>query len=110
MKVTATKFIVVFLALAIVFQFITNSLLGSEVSLFPPDGVWYPGTDSAIGWKRTLATITYPIKFVLIEPLSFLGKDPEAPPVLLVAFALYWTIIAAAIYYLLRLIFLRKRQ
>ncbi len=109
MKVSATKFIIVFLALAFVFQFITNSILGPEVSLFPRDGKWYPGSDAAVEWKRTVAAVTYPIRYVMIEPLAFLGQDPDpAPPVLLIAFALYWAIIGAALYYLLRLIFIRK--
>lgn len=92
------------------FQFISNSLLGPEVRLFPGDGEWYPGTDSPIGWKHTVATILYPVKFVLIEPLSFLGKDPDpAPPVLVVAFATYWTAIAWVLYYLFNKVVTRKK-
>jgi hypothetical protein len=37
----------------------------------------------------------------LIEPLSFLGQDPDpAPPVLLIAFGIYWAAIALVLYYL----------
>jgi hypothetical protein len=110
MKISRTKFVIVFLVSAFAFQFISNSLLGPEVRLFPLNGEWFPGTGSAIAWKRTLATILYPIKFVLIEPLSFLGKDPDpAPPVLLFAFAFYWAAIALVLYYLLSKIIARKK-
>lgn len=102
MKISRTRFIIIFLVSAFVFQFISNSILGPEVRLFPVNGEWFPGTDSPIAWKNTLAKILYPVKFVLIEPLSFLGKDPDpVPPVLLIAFALYWTAIALVLYYLI---------
>jgi hypothetical protein len=36
-----------------------------------------------------------------VEPLSFLAQDPDpAPPVLLIAFAIYWAAIALVLYYL----------
>ncbi|WP_379091374.1 hypothetical protein [Pedobacter sp. UC225_65] len=76
MKISRTKFIITFLISAFVFQFITNSVLGPEVKLFPANGDWFPGDGSPIAWQNTLATIIYPIKFVLITPLSFLAKDP----------------------------------
>jgi len=101
MKTPRTKFIIIFLVSAFAFQFISNSVLGPEVRLFPANGEWYPGADSPIGWKRTLATIIYPVKFVLIDPLSFLAQDPDpVPPVLLIAFAIYWAAIALVLYYL----------
>ncbi|MES1216525.1 MAG: hypothetical protein ABUT20_13500 [Bacteroidota bacterium] len=110
MKISGTKFVIVFLVSAFAFQFITNSLLGPEVRLFPLNGEWYPGTGSPIGWKNTLATILYPIKYVMIEPLSFLGKDPDpVPPVMLVAFTFYWSAIALFLYFLLRKIIPRKK-
>jgi hypothetical protein len=110
MKISRTRFIIIFLVSAFAFQFISNSLLGSEVRLFPVNGDWFPGTGSPIAWKSTLAAILYPFKFVLIRPLSFLGQDPDpAPPVLLFAFALYWTAIALVLYYILSKIFIRKR-
>ena len=110
MKISRTKFVIAFLVLAFAFQFISNSVLGTEVRLFPGNGEWFPGTGSPIGWKNTLATILYPVKFVLIGPLSFLAKDPDpAPPVLVLAFALYWTAIALVLHYLLSKIFTRKK-
>lgn len=100
MKISKSKFVVAFVVSAFAIQFISNSLLGPDVSLFPGNGDWYPGAESPAGWKNTLATVLYPIKFVLIEPLSFLTQDPDpVPPILLAAFAAYWAAIALALYY-----------
>ena len=110
MKISGTRFVIIFLVSMVAFQFISNSLLGPEVRLFPSNGAWFPGTDSPIAWKSTLSKILYPVKFILIGPLSFLGKDPDpAPPVLLFAFAFYWTAMALVLYYLLSKIKTRKR-
>lgn len=36
-----------------------------------------------------------------MRPLAFLAQDPDpAPPLLLIAFAIYWTVIALVLYYL----------
>ena len=110
MKISGTKFIILFLVLAFAFQFISNSLLGSEVRLFPVNGEWFPGTGSPIAWKSTVSTILYPIKIVLIGPLSPVFTDPDpAPPVLVLAFAFYWTAMALVLYYLLSKINIRKK-
>lgn len=111
MKISRTKFVIAFLVSALAFQFISNSVLGPEVRLFPANGEWFPGAESSIGWKSTLAKILYPIKYILIKPLSFLGQDKDAaPPILLVAFALYWSVIAIVFHYLLCKIFNRKKH
>jgi hypothetical protein len=111
MKTSKKKFVLVFLASAFAFQFITNSLLESEVGLFPSNGEWFKGTDSPDGWKRILATVIYPVKLVLIKPLSFLGQDPDPPPpLLLVAFAAYWATLAWVFYYLLRNVGTRRTK
>lgn len=99
--------------MAFAFQFITNSFWGDEIGLFPNNGKWYPGVDSPIAWENTVGSIIYPVKYILVEPLSFLGQDPDpAPPVLLIAFAIYWTAIALVLYYLYyffnKIIFTRK--
>ncbi len=112
MKISRSKFVIVFVVSAFVFQFIANSLLGSEVQLFPADGVWFPGTDSSIAWKSTVAAIIYPVKFVLIGPLAaFFGVTGEegAPPVIALAFAFYWTAIALVLHFLLSKIFALKK-
>lgn len=111
MKVSKTKFVTVFLILAFAFQFISNSILGREVRLFPSNGEWFPGAGSPIGWKSALASIIYPLKFVLIGPLSFLAKDPDpAPPVLVFAFAVYWTAMALVVHYFISKINIRKKN
>ena len=110
MKISRTKFVIAFLIFAFIFQMITNSVLGPEIRLFPADGEWYPGTTSSIGWKNSLASIIHPLKWVFIQPLSFLGQDPDpAPPVLVFAFAIYWTLLALSIYFLFSKLFTRKR-
>jgi hypothetical protein len=110
MKISKTKFVTLFLVSGFAFQFISNSLLGSEVRLFPVNGEWFPGTGSAIAWKSTVATVISPIKIALVGPLSRLFTDPDpAPPILVLAFALYWTVIALVFYYLLNKIIIRKK-
>ena len=111
MKVSRTKFVSIFLVSAFAFQFISNSVLGPEVRLFPMNGEWFPGTESSLAWKSTLSTILYPIKIILVGPLSPLFTDPDpAPPILVLAFALYWTTLALVLYYLLSKIITRKKN
>lgn len=103
MKVTRKKFILIFLISAFAFQVITNLLL------VPVNGDWFPGTDSPIAWKRTLAAIIYPVKFILVGPLSTVLNDPDpAPPIRVLACALYWTVIAFVIHFILSRIQTRK--
>ena len=64
MKISRARFVIVLVS-AFAFQFISNSLLGSEVRLFPA------------------------------RDESFLGRGSP------IAFALYWTILALFVYYLL---------
>jgi hypothetical protein len=110
MKISGKKFVIIFLILAFAFQFISNSLLGPEVRLFPADGEWFPGSGSTIGWKNTISKILYPVKIILVGPLSPLFKEPDpAPPILALAFALYWAAIAFVLYYFLDKIIIRKK-
>ncbi|WP_221391071.1 hypothetical protein [Dyadobacter sp. NIV53] len=113
MKVSRAKFVAIFLVSAFVFQFISNSVLGTKVGLFPVNGDFFPGTASAIGWKSTLATILYPVKIILVGPLAsslFKNPDPDpAPPIFVLAFAFYWTAVALILHYLLNKIFIRKK-
>jgi hypothetical protein len=110
MRISRKGFVIIFLVSAFAFQFISNSILGPQVRLFPVNGTWFPGTDSPIAWKRNLAAIIYPLKIVLVRPLSPLFTDPDpAPPILVLAFALYWTAIALVLYFILSKIFTRKK-
>jgi hypothetical protein len=105
MKISGKKFVIIFLVSAFAFVFITNLLLGPVVN-----GTWFPGTDSPIAWKRNLAAIIYPVKIVLVGPLAPIFNDPDpAPPVRLLACAIYWTIIALVLYYILNKIFTPKK-
>ena len=104
MKISRTRFVIIFLASAFVFQGITNLLL------VPINGDWFPGTDSPIAWKRNLAAIIYPIKIVLVGPLAPIFNDPDpAPPIRALACAVYWTAIALVLHFILSKIFTRKK-
>ena len=101
MKISSTRFVTIFIISIFAFQFASNSLLGDEIQLFPDNGEWYPGVGSPIAWKNTVASIIYPVKYILVEPLSFLAQDPDgAPPILLIGFGIYWAAIALVLYYL----------
>ncbi|MES2379348.1 MAG: hypothetical protein V4553_22340 [Bacteroidota bacterium] len=96
MKITAKKFVIIFLVSAFAFIIITNLLLQ------PVNGDWFAGTDSPIAWKHTLAAIIYPVKIVLVGPLAPIFNDPDpAPPIRILACAIYWTIMALVLYFIL---------
>ena len=104
MKISRTKFIMLFVVLAFAFQFISNSFLGSEVRLFPVNGEWFPGTG-------VVSAIIYPVKVVLVGPLSPVFTEPDPPPpILVIAFALYWSVIALLVHFLLTKIIPRKKH
>ena len=104
MKISVKKFIIIFLISAFAFQFISNLILK------PVNGEWFPGSDSPIAWKRTLAAVLYPVKIVLVGPLSLIFNDPDpAPPIRMLACAIYWTAMALVIYFILSKIIPRKK-
>lgn len=110
MKISRTKFILLFLASALAFQFISNSILGPEVRLFPMSGEAFPGAGSPEAWKSGLAVIIYPLKVILLGPLLFLFKLPDPPPPLLVlAFACYWSLIAFILHLALGKVIARQK-
>src|ERR1700744_3847133 len=105
MKISRTKFVILFLVSAFAFQVITNLLLQ------PVNGDWFPGTGSPIAWKRTVATIIYPVKIVLVGPLAPIFNDPDpAPPVRALACALYWTVMALVLHFILRIMIPSKKH
>ena len=105
MKISRKKFVIVFLVSAFAFQFISNLILGPVINV-----TWFPGMDSAIAWKRNLAAILYPIKIVLVGPLAPIFNDPDpAPPIRVLACAVYWTVMALVLYFILSKIFSRKK-
>src|SRR6478752_6515462 len=102
MKISRKKFVLLFVIFGFAFLFICNALFGPTVRLIPESAESFLGTESQIGWKRTVSTILYPIKIVLIGPMRPLINLPDPPPPFLVAgFVLYWTILALIIHYLL---------
>ncbi len=106
MNISKTRFVILFLISAFVFQFLSNSLLGSEVRLFPVHDDSFLGTGSSVTWKSTVSTILLPIKVVLIGPvlpyIEFLRQEPDTPPpFFVIGFIFYWTILALFIHYLL---------
>lgn len=99
MNTSRIKFVFFFLIFAFAFLFATASLLDQS-----PDS--FLGSESQVAWKSTVSTILSPVKVVLIGPLvpfiDFLHKDPDTPPpFFLVGFAIYWTLLALAIHFLL---------
>jgi hypothetical protein len=105
MKISRKKFIIIFLVSAFAFMFITNLLL------VPINGDWFPGTGSPIAWKRNLAAIIHPVKIVLVGPLAPIFNDPDpAPPIRALACALYWTVMALVLHFLLSKIIPRKKH
>ena len=103
MKVSRKKFVIIFLVSAFAFVFVTNLLL------VPVNGDWFPGTNSPVAWKRNLAAIIYPVKIVLVGPLAPIFNDPDpAPPVRVLACAIYWTAIALVLHFILSKIFTRE--
>src|ERR1051325_12018671 len=106
MKISRRKFIIIFLVSAFACVIITNLLLGPIVN-----GDWFPGTNSPIAWKRNLAAIIYPVKIVLVGPLAPIFNDPDpAPPIRALACAVYWTVIALVLYFILSKILPGKKQ
>src|SRR5262245_54140466 len=104
MNISRTKFVILFLISAFAFQFISNSLFGSDVRLFPPSGASWLVTESQVPWKIAGSTILLPIKIVLIGPMlpfvNFLQDDPP-PPFFVIGFAFYWSILALILHYIL---------
>jgi hypothetical protein len=102
MKISRKKFVYLFLICGFAFLFIYNLIFRSVVKLIPENGEAFMGTESLTGWKSIVSTILYPIKVVLVGPMLPLINLPDPPPpFLVIGFALYWTILALVIYYLI---------
>jgi hypothetical protein len=103
MKISRTKFVLLFLICGFAFLFISNVLFGPDVRLLPQDGESFMGTGSQIGWKRIVSTVLYPVKIILVGPMLPLINLPDPPPpFLVIGFACYWTALALSLHYLLR--------
>lgn len=95
------KFVTVFLVSAFAFMFISNALFGTEARVFPWNEKSFLGTDSPIAWKSAGYKICLPIKIVLIGPFDNVFHDDPPPPLVAAVFALYWSILALILHYLL---------
>ncbi|MFD2874540.1 hypothetical protein ACFS5N_18800 [Mucilaginibacter ximonensis] len=105
MKLSRKKFTLIFLASAFAFIMITNLIL------VPVNGDWFAGTNSPIAWKRTMAAVIYPIKVILVGPLSLVLNDPDpAPPIRVLGCAVYWSFIALLIHFVFSKIIPVKKQ
>lgn len=98
MKTSKTKFVFLFLLFAFAFIFISNGVLDQQHQDFI-------GNASQAPWQSAISTVLSPIRVILLGPLlpfiNFLNQDPDVPPpFFLIGFAIYWTILAFAIYYL----------
>ncbi len=108
MRISRTKFVILFIICGFAFLFITTTLLGTTGPRGfpkPPDSILWTGGDSPVAWKSTVSRIILPIKIVLIGPLAlpqvhFLKEDPP-PPFVGIYFIFYWTILALILHYLL---------
>ena len=102
MKGPRARFVARFLVCAFAFQFLSNSLLGSEVRLFPARDESFLGMGSPVAWKDAVSTVLLPVKAVLIGPLLPLTKlEDLPPPFLAIAFAMYWTVLALFVHYVI---------
>ncbi len=94
MKLSRTKFVLLFVAAAAVF------MLGTILLLKQP-------AESAFGTGSVLSLILSPIKMILMGPLlpfiKWLRQDPDTPPPFFLAgFVLYWTLLGYLVYALMR--------
>jgi hypothetical protein len=99
MKVSRTKFLVLFVVFGFAFVFATTGILN-----LPPES--FLGSESQGAWRSAVSTLVSPIKIVLIGPLlpfiKILHKDPDTPPpFFLVMFASYWAMLAVILHYFL---------
>lgn len=74
MKISRTKFVIVFLVSTFGFQFISNSLLGFDVRLFPTDGEWLLLLLST-GLLWHWCFIYFSVKQLFVKSMIFSGAE-----------------------------------
>ena len=99
MRLSRTKFLILFLAFGFAFAFGTVLILNQ-----PP--LAFLGSESQGAWKSAASTVLSPIKIVLMGPLlpalRVLHGDPDTPPpFFIVLFASYWSVLALVLHYFL---------
>ena len=104
MKLSMTKFVSLFLVFGFAYIFATRLILNQmPASLFGSDF----GSEPQAAWQSAVSTMLSPVKFVLMGPLRplfnwMLNQDGDPPPpMLLVMFAFYWSILALVLHYFL---------
>lgn len=95
-----------FLVAAFAFMFLSNAIFGTEARVFPWNEASFLGSDSPILWKSIGYKILYPVKVVLVGPLlpfiDYVKQDPDPlPPLVAAVFAVYWTVLALGIHFVL---------
>jgi len=99
MNPSRIKFVVLFLVFGFAFIFGTTLILNQPAEAFL-------GAESQGAWQSVISTILSPIKIVLLGPLvpfiNFLHRDPDTPPPFFLAmFAVYWSVLAASLHFVL---------
>ncbi|HEY9259989.1 hypothetical protein [Chitinophaga sp.] len=102
MKTSRKKFVFLFLISGFTFLFLYNTFILSDMRGMPHNSAAFLGSDSLTGWRSIVSTILYPIKIVLLGPVRFLIDLPDPPPPFVgIGVAIYWTILALAIHYVI---------
>ena len=97
-----TKFIVLFDVACFAFVFLYDVIILSTFRGRPESGTIFLDSASLIGWKKTVSTILYPIKIILVGPMLFLLNLPDPPPPFVgIGMAIYWSVLALIIRYII---------
>ena len=90
------KFVLWFLACGFALNFASKFLLDQPREALSAS----PGQ---AGWQQIISTILSPVEVVLFGPVVWLQQDPDPPPPFrLILCAVYWTLLALGIHYLLQ--------
>jgi len=102
MKISRKKFVLFFLLSGFAFVFLYNVAIRSVVRGRPENADAFLTSASLTGWRSVISTILCPIKIILIGPVAFLLNLPDPPPPFVgIGVAIYWTLLALVIYYLI---------
>ena len=105
MKTSRSEFVSLCLICGYTFLFLYNVTIQSVVQLLPENGASFLGSESLTGWRSAVSTILYPLKIVLAGPmLPLLNLPDPPPPFLVIGFAIYWTMLALLLHYLVGII------
>jgi hypothetical protein len=95
MRISRKKFILWFLCCGYALHFVSKLVLNQA-----PDALWASPAQQV--WQQHISTILSPLRVVLVGPVSWLMQDPDPPPPFrIILFAVYWSLFAMALHYLL---------